>query len=557
MKIRLAPMLIIGCVLIAPSLLNAQVLGPADAGRVRPEDRQSLPDRRYDNSPIIPPEVPLTPMPEDAKKISLVLKEVRVTGVTAFSPQEVSEIYKIYLNKKVKLEVAWLIAAAITEHYRNAGYFLSRAYVPAQSINKGVLVIKVVEGYIAKIEFKDPLAENYIIKEYIRRILAQKPAKTEVLESVLLRLNDLPGKSFRAVLSAAESPGQEGGVKLALLSATKAGEGTIAFDNFSSKFLGPYEGQASYSFNLLPLQQTTLSGLMSLPPDELKYGTLTHTMTLAPDTTLTFNTGIVSAAPGFTLKALDLESQSDILGVKLGYQWIRQRQENLSMFLGIDGRDTKTDTFDAPLVRDHIRVIRAGLSYDVVDSLGGADILNLTFSQGIAGLGASHVGDPFLSRAHAVPDFTKFEFLASRLQGLNDDWSVFTAIAGQWASAPLYSSEEFGYGGQAFGRAYDPSEITGDHGLAGSLELRYLHWSSLEPFAIMPYAFLDSGIVWNRDISQPPRQAGSSVGFGVKLNTQNGLFTNIGLAWPIGRDPVAPINGAGNPRILLQFSQRL
>ena len=60
------------------------------------------------------------------------------------------------------------------------------------------------------------------------------------------------------------------------------------------------------------------------------------------------------------------------------------------------------------------------------------------------------------------------------------------ALSGQWASGPLYSSEEFGYGGKNFGRAYDQSELTGDHGVAASVEVDYAGWSAGRPMAFTP-----------------------------------------------------------------------
>jgi len=57
-------------------------------------------------------------------------------------------------SREVTLDIAWMIAGAVTERYRAAGYFLSRAYVPQQKILDGQLRIEVVEGYIAKVDFK-------------------------------------------------------------------------------------------------------------------------------------------------------------------------------------------------------------------------------------------------------------------------------------------------------------------------------------------------------------------------------------------------------------------
>jgi len=64
----------------------------------------------------------------------------------------------------------------------------------------------------------------------------------------------------------------------------------------------------------------------------------------------------------------------------------------------------------------------------------------------------------------------------------------------QYALEPLLATEQFAYGGaqQALGRAYDPAEIIGDRGMAGSLELR-MNLSPEKRFwqAMQLYVFYD------------------------------------------------------------------
>src|SRR6185437_9133865 len=85
----------------------------------------------------------------------------------------------------------------------------------------------------------------------------------------------------------------------------------------------------------------------------------------------------------------------------------------------------------------------------------------------------TETGSALLSNPYGQSDFTKLTFNTSRLQELNDKFSLLAASAGQVSNAPLLVSEQFGFGGPVFGRAYDTSEITGDDGIAASLELRY------------------------------------------------------------------------------------
>jgi hemolysin activation/secretion protein len=539
------------------SAANAQRLpGPADVGRIIPAEPLTETDHSHDGQVVIPQMQQSEGAPEAAKGIHFVLKGVTIEGVTAFKPEQVTDIYTAYIGKEVTLDVAWMIAGSLTERYRNAGYFLSRAYVPQQRIAGGQITIKVVEGYIGKVDMGGSMPERYIINKAIASLLEKKPVTAAEVESFLLRLNDLPGLSFRSVLSPISDAG-EGAVRLTLIPAKKENKGMISFDNASSRFLGPNEVFASYSANLLPLQQTTLSGLTSLPFDKLRYGTLNHRVVIAPDLSIDLTGGVTKAYPGYTLERFDINSHAYNLGALVTYQWIRQREENLAFTGGIDGRNVTSEILHTPLTRDHIRTVRAGANYEKLDDWKGDNTANFTLSQGINGLGASHEDDLNLSRAGAKPDFTKATLSLSRLQDITDNWSLLAAADGQLASGTLYSSEQFGYGGQAFGRAFDASEFTGDQGISGSLEMRYGGWSDWQPVSLQPYAFYDIGTVWNDADSQPKRKSASSAGFGMRFATSLHQSGNIGLAFPLLRDIGTPIYGgtSHSPRILLQFSQ--
>src|SRR5690606_31443858 len=116
-------------------------------------------------------------------------------------------------------------------------------------------------------------------------------------------------------------------------------------------------------------------------------------------------------------------------------------------------------------------------------------------------------------------DFTAIEASISRVQQLNDGFSVFVAAEGQHAFTPLLSSEECGYGGRSFGRAFDPSEISGDSCWSISGEVRFdpdLPNSPLDQTQL--YAFADYGHVFRiaPSLGTPTDERGASAGVGLR-----------------------------------------
>ena len=153
---------------------------------------------------------------------------------------------------------------------------------------------------------------------------------------------------------------------------------------------------------------------------------------------------------------------------------------------------SENDVF-GPIYNDHIRTVSLTSDYRLQDNFGGNNYLTLNYRQGLDIFGASHRDDDFLSRDGASGNFSALNFWFTRYQTLSDAWSVKIAAAGQMASGPLFTSQQFYLGGVAFGRGYGSAEISGDNGIAGSFELRFdqkLNCRYLSGYQL--YGFVDS-----------------------------------------------------------------
>ncbi len=542
----------VGISLFACQTYAQTVPGPADIGRIETLDQNTLPKRT--TTPFqIPESTSVTEIPEGAGKIHFTLEQLHIEEASVFSKKDMAEYYQQYLGKKISLSTVYEITNNITRHYRDAGYFLSRAYIPAQQVSQGHINIQVVEGYVGEIDIDETLETNHIVQRVTKNLKQHKPISAQQLESALLRLNDLAGINVFGTLQSSDN-NEHGAVKLILSTKEQDGRGIVSVDNYGSRFLGPVQARIAYEDAFIPFQKTTLSASTSLPTDELAYAAFNHEIPLYPEVALTFSGGYVSSEPGSTLKSSDINSDSVELAVGATYTPIRQRTENLALSLTLDGRNSNSDIAgNTALTRDRVRAARLSIAYDTADNWYGSNDLRLTLSQGIGLFGASEDNDLNLSRAQADAEFTTFAWDYVRQQYITDSFMVVGQLSGQIASAPLFSSEEFGYGGQRFGRAYDPSEIIGDHGVAGGLELRYLGLDNWQNVQFTPYGYYDIGRVWNKDTGGRNMSA-SSAGIGMQAIHESNLYGNIGLAFPLTKEVSTPISGHNkNPRFLAQL----
>jgi hemolysin activation/secretion protein len=185
-----------------------------------------------------------------------------------------------------------------------------------------------------------------------------------------------------------------------------------------------------------------------------------------------------------------------------------------------------------------MRGVRLSADGDSIDSFKGSNQWKVTVSQGFKGLGSTEMGSPFASIANGHPDFTKVEASANRTQKLGGGLSTYVSAMSQYGFNSELGSEQCGYGGSDFGRAFDPSQLTGDRCWMVLGELRYDIWE--KPAGIRPsaqlFGFIDHGKMY---FANPlpgflPSDGGSSAGGGFRFNWEH---LNTDFVFAKGIDP--------------------
>ena len=162
-------------------------------------------------------------------------------------------------------------------------------------------------------------------------------------------------------------------------------------------------------------------------------------------------------------------------------------------------RDSRTDALGDKLSQDRLRIVAANVAYDFADGWGGSNLLTAELSKGLDLLNATESGSANLTRSGGRSDFRKLLVSAQRNQPLTD--SLVLALSGEAQYSPdqLLSSEEYGLGGKQYGRAFDPSEITGDSGFAAHIGLD-IHDAWTGPGsghdAVTPWELLSKTMDW-------------------------------------------------------------
>lgn len=519
--------------------------------------------QQSEQAPAGRPKLPAVPFARpqgrlDTKPIFL-LRRVAVTGAAAIPLDRLATAYQPYLGKKVSEADLTAMAAAVSDVYRDAGFHLSRAIIPPQDVADGRLRLQVIEGSITDVVLKGEGAEQFGIRPMLDAVVAERPAQLATLERKLLLINGRPGVHIDDT-GLEEIGTASGRFRLTVYLKTWHVFTSFGVDNLGSSSVGPWQSYATAAFNsYLAPGDSLVVNLSTTPgdPRQLAFGRVAYEVPVGTDGARFGASGYYSEVwPGDFRHLVNDNTKTESFEFHGSVVPLQSQRQTLTLTAGLNFSNVTENDMFGPIYADHIRYLSLTSDYRLQDNFGGTNYLTLNYRQGLDILGASHRDDDFLSRDGASGKFSAVNFWFTRYQTLSDAWSLKFASAGQWANGPLFTSQQFYLGGAAFGRGYGSAEISGDNGIAGSIELRFdqrLNWQYLS--GLQFYGFVDSGAAWNDGFGINDGLSLTSAGGGVRFFLWDGLQADIGGAVPLTYR--APDNFGRGARVLFSLTSAL
>lgn len=507
--------------------------GGAQPGRVE-RDAQPLPEPvRRDSVRIDTPRF-AEQVPAGAQDVRFLLGEVHVSGNTVLPTQLLSSAWMPLVGKPITLAEAFGIAAAISARYREAGFILSQAIIPPQDIRTvgvGVLYIQVVEGFVDKVSFTG--IEPGKLQAYMAPVQRERPMRLATLERSLLLIGELAGVSAQANLRASATPNAS---DLEIVASHKRTEFSLSAHNRSTPSQGDLRYEASAEVRGV-IGDFDRHSLRWVTAGDKRLNLLAYSADLplgSRGLKLQLGVSASRSEPETELAFSNIDTRSNNYSLGLAYPVLRGRQSNLSLRGGLNGYNNSADVAGSRVSEDRVRALRLGITGDYADGFGGISLLDLEWSKGLSGLGAAKEGEPGVD---ANQQFSKLAAYVARLQSLGGNWSVLLAFTAQHSSDRLPTAEQLGLGGDTFLRAFDPSEVIGEKGSAGKLELRYDLGGAR--FAATLYVYGDAGGVKRRQADGSHESTSlSSGGVGVRVSGPYRTRGYLEVAKP-GRKDVA------------------
>jgi hemolysin activation/secretion protein len=465
-----------------------------------------------------------TPLGAAAQKIKFKLNGVILEGNHVYSTQQLKLVYQKDLGKTITVAELFTIVQNLTNYYRNNGYIISRAILPPQHVKNGVVIIRIIEGFIGKVNVTGcPRGAKCQVWLFGEKIKECRPLEISRMEKYLLIANEIPGTEVKAVLSPSKTV--TSAADLTLVTNNKPTVGYVSYDNYGTRYIGPQQMTGNIGFNsLITSGDSTQLTITKTPKGgELTYIDLNYNMPVDDEGSRWFVGGTrTHTHPLFVLRPTQIDGLTDNYYTTLTYPLIRTRTKSATLRAGFNYLDSNVTTFDFELYTDHIRSLDLGGTYNFSDSWYGANLISGDFRQGLPILGYTSNTNPQTaktSRPGGRGDYTKFAIQVSRLQAIRGPLSIYGLLSGQWAFNPLLASEQFTFGGSLLGRGYDIAEILGDKGLAGTLELRLDVATGTPLQNLQFYIFYDAGEIWNfKNIPGTQRKiSGTVTGIGTRF----------------------------------------
>ncbi len=374
---------------------------------------------------------------------------------------------------------------------------------------------------------------------YGHQICRCSPICMEDLERYVLLAGDIPGMHVRAMLTPSRC--RKGARNLTFVVSQKRVEGYVSGNNYGAQFLGAQQytvGGDLYSAGRVG--DSTNLQLVTSGDEKLNFAQIQHSELITEEGwRLNLLAHITHTKPGGVLSSFLTKGNNQSYAADLTYPIIRSCSQNLYLRAGLLILNSETSFNDVNLYRDRIRNLYIGNIYTVADHLDGINELIWDYTQGIP-LGNSSTANNYSRPANPTQESTLHAYVA-RTQYLPYDFSFFIGVRAQKAFHPLLAASQFGYGGYVSGgRGFDPSEITGNSGLGGTVELRWepcMYSDILKETEL--YAFYDAGKVWSASGGTPgPTSMNiSSSGIGARIKFTKHGQANFYVAQPVTYSP--------------------
>ncbi len=423
-------------------------------------------------------EPPMTALPSGP---AVDVKRVAIVGNRELPLSSLEPLVAGVAGKSLTLPELEAVAQRVTRFYRAKGYFVARAYIPAQEVTDGSITLRVVEGNYGQFILKNAsLVKDAIVQAMLDDVKKYDIVSLDTLERAMLIINDTPGVQ---VTRADVMPGQKVGTSDFAVdtAATQRNNGYVMVDNFGSR----YTGVNRLSFNADINSPTgrgdklSVSGLASDSADLLN-GRVAYSTLLKPNG-LRGEVAVSQTqyALGGSYASLDARGTARSVDGLLSYPVKRTRATTIEASWGVSLKDLNDEIRSTSTVTPKslmsttagllLRDERAVLGFDGLTQANLGITLGSLDIKEAAALASDAAG------AQTQGSYGKLVAGISRVSLLPKSYTLTTSLRVQQSlsNKNLDSSERMAVSGSGGVMAYPPGELIGTNAMFARAELSH------------------------------------------------------------------------------------
>jgi hemolysin activation/secretion protein len=437
------------------------------------------------------------------------------------------------------------VAASVTDYYRAYGYFLARAVIPAQDVNRGVVTIQVFEG-----NFGDVVVEGNgsYSDEAIQDVFTDVQGDVitpETIESALVTLQNLPGLEA----STSWQPGSEVGSSDLLVSVTEEDDWSAygLIDNHLPDTTGSTRVMLGLSINNVTTRAgdtLSIGVIQTLNPSDDTFGQVSWRFPLmTQDDSITIGWGEDTFDIGGEFGVLDISGRSTYARVAYDHQMRRSFRQSSRFSVDFSTQRAEIAVGGAIVNEDKLSVFGAQFTYDSVNASNSVVKTGwLRFDLGITNFLGSlsqtdAIGSDILGRpptrqgvdaggvVFADSSFSKLSWDYQSARRIGSAFELTFRMQGQYTPDVVSSMQTYTMGGPGSIRGLPAGAFQVDSALVGSLDFGYRPgWIGAPVFSV----FYDHGSGYVNDplIASDAHRAFGSFGWGARYNI-NGWFVRL------------------------------
>ncbi len=437
---------------------------------------------------------------------------------------------------------------ALEKAYHDRGYQSVVVETPPQSVSDNIIRLHVVEAPVGRLRVTGSryFSPQKILQQTPALQQGQVPDITEA-QKELADVNRLPDRRVTPLLKAGQAPGT---VDVDLkVNDTFPLHASLEVSNDHSQNTEPLRLTGTVHYDNLWQLGHSVTFTYAVAPQDRSESEIFAASYLAP----------IWGTP-WSILAYGYDSNSNVAalggaavlgkGYAIGLRGILQLPHvsdlAQSVSFGLDFKNfDQTVGVTTPSPADNIQYWPVDVTYNIQrDGPKFGTKVSLGLTAGIRGLGTGP--DEFDNkRFGATSNWIHFNLDLTQTEALGHGFQAMQKLSGQITDQPLVSNEQFSAGGLTSVRGYLQSEVVGDDGFTGALELRA---PSMAPkFArfiddLRLYVFTDGGVV---SVLDPlPEQEDffslASAGAGLRFQVLSRLTGELVLAMPLIAGPATP-----------------